>query len=360
MALGVAVAAVVLIGATIADAAHLYSSMGRVEADLPGSGTDGTTFLLVGSDSRAERPEGVAVEQFGRPDDVEAESADIILLLHVPAEGAPTLVSVPRDLIVLIPTEGPGRITLAFGGGPGALAQAICQGVGIGVDHVAIVHFDGFVELVDAVGGVDIETKSPVRDLTVDLFIPDAGVNTLDGATALAYVRGRHQAVQIPDGRWIPLPGADLRLEHSQEVARELSRRISSTRNPFALHGIATTAAGAVTVDEEMDLGDLRRLVGALDQVGSSDGDGAVVDLPVAVHDDLLPTSELSEASVPVLEGIGAGANPRCGIPPIRPQPIGPRPAEPAPTGTEPVGPQPPGPDPAQQPALASGPTIAP
>ena len=113
----------------------------------------GTNWLVVGSDSR----EGLSDQQvkdlhLGK---VAGRRTDTIILLHKPASGPPTLVSLPRDSYVPIPGHGRNKLNAAyaFGGAP-LLARTVETVTGLRIDHYAEVGFGGFVGMTDAVGGV--------------------------------------------------------------------------------------------------------------------------------------------------------------------------------------------------------------
>ena len=78
------------------------------------------------------------------------------MLLHT-GDGPNLLLSIPRDSLVTIPGHGTTKINAAFAfGGPKLLVQTIEQNTGVRVDHYVEIGFGGFVELVDAVGGIEI------------------------------------------------------------------------------------------------------------------------------------------------------------------------------------------------------------
>ena len=135
-------------------------------ADRPAAGK-GTTWLLVGSDSR----QGLTPEQqaeLGTGGDIGNGHTDTILLVHVPAlwsDTPTTMVSIPRDSYVEIPDYGSDKINTAFAvGGAPLLAQTVEQATGVRLDHYAEVEFDGFARLVDAVGGVTMCPAEPISD----------------------------------------------------------------------------------------------------------------------------------------------------------------------------------------------------
>ena len=127
----------------------------------------GTTWLLVGSDSRQDlTPEQQA--ELATGGDLGTGRTDTILLVHVPGLGSSTpttMVSIPRDSYVPIPGYGEDKINAAFAvGGAPLLAQTVEQATGIRLDHYAEIGFDGFAVMVDAVGGVTMCPTEPISD----------------------------------------------------------------------------------------------------------------------------------------------------------------------------------------------------
>ena len=113
------------------------------------------------------------------------------MLLHTGA-GPNLLMSIPRDSIVDIPGHGTTKINAAFAyGGPKLLVQTVEDATGIRVDHYVEIGFGGFVNAVDAVGGVEICPTQAMKDPLANLDIPK-GCQQADGITALGYSRSRH------------------------------------------------------------------------------------------------------------------------------------------------------------------------
>lgn len=149
------------------------------------------SILLLGSDARPD-------EFAGRTDSL------IVLFLDLEAPQA-TLISIPRDLWVTIPGYGAGRINTAYtlgqrhGQGSALARQTVSQLLGLPIQHVALVDFDGFRQLVDRLGGIELEVPEAINDPA----FPDAHYGTLhfqiaagwqqlDGEMALRYARTRH------------------------------------------------------------------------------------------------------------------------------------------------------------------------
>ena len=253
---------VVLLLAAVGVGAWVDHSLRRIDAlpdypDRPAAGK-GTTWLLVGSDSRQGlTPEQQAALTTGG--DIGNGRTDTMLVVHVPAFGsdnAPVMVSIPRDSYVDIPGYGQDKINAAFSfGGPQLLAQTVEEATGIRLDHYAEVGFDGFAALVDAVGGVTMCPSEPISDPLAGIDLP-AGCQELNGATALGYVRTRATA------------RADLdRMVNQREFMSALVHRATSPSvylNPLRWYPMLHAAAAAVSVDEGAHVWDLARLAWAL------------------------------------------------------------------------------------------------
>ena len=226
-------------------------------ADRPAAGR-GTTWLLVGSDSR----QGLTPEQQAElttGDDMGNGRTDTILLVHVPGFGSDTpttMVSIPRDSYVEIPGYGEDKINAAFAlGGAPLLAQTVEQATGMRLDHYAEIGFDGFAAMVDAVGGVTMCPTEPISDPLAGIELP-AGCQKLDGRSALGFVRTRATA------------RADLdRMVNQQQFMSALMHRSASPAvllNPLRWFPMAHAAAAAVTVDLGAHVWDVARLAWAL------------------------------------------------------------------------------------------------
>lgn len=252
----------VFVVAVLGLGAWLDASLHRIPAladypDRPSAGK-GTTWLLVGSDSRQNMsPEQQADLTTGG--DLGTGRTDTMLLVHVPGLGsdAPTtMVSIPRDSYVDIPGYGEDKINAAFSlGGAALLAQTVEQATGMRLDHYAEIGFDGFAVMVDAVGGVTMCPAEAISDPLAGIDIP-AGCQELDGRTALGFVRSR------------ATPRADLdRMVNQRQFMSALVDRASSPAvllNPLRWYPMTSAAVDAVAVDEHAHVWDLGRLAWAM------------------------------------------------------------------------------------------------
>ena len=236
--------------------------------DRPAAGR-GTTWLLVGSDSR----EGLTEDQqadLATGGDLGNGRTDTILLVHVPGPGSgtpTTMVSIPRDSYVPIPDNGTDKINAAFAlGGAPLLARTVEQATGLRLDHYAEIGFGGFARVVDALGGVTMCPAEPVSDPLAGIDLP-AGCQTLDGRNALGFVRSR------------ATPRADLdRMVHQREFMSALLHRAASPAvwaNPWRWYPGARRPPEALAVDTDDHIWDLARLGWALR------GDTTTITVPI-------------------------------------------------------------------------------
>lgn len=149
-----------------------------------------TNILLLGSDTRG------SIDSL---DDAGGNRADTIMVVNIPADGqSVTVMSIMRDNWVAIPGHGDAKINaaLAFGGVP-LMVQTIEGFIDDRIDHVAIVDFEGFRALTDALGGVTVDNPVAFRGSHKGKYAFAQGEIELDGAMALSYVRERYA---FPDG----------------------------------------------------------------------------------------------------------------------------------------------------------------
>ncbi|MGB5795158.1 MAG: LCP family protein, partial [Mycolicibacter algericus] len=225
--------------------------------DRPSQGR-GTTWLLVGSDSRAELS-AAQQQHLTTGGDVGNGRTDTMLLIHLPATGSgtpTTVVSIPRDSYVPIPGYGHDKINAAFAlGGAPLLTRTVEQATGLRLDHYIEIGFGGFATLVDALGGVVLCPDEPIEDPLAGLNLP-AGCQKLAGQAALGYVRSR------------ATPRADLdRMEHQRLFLSALLARVADPTvwlNPLRWYRVPTAAAHAMTVDAGAGVLDLAALGWAL------------------------------------------------------------------------------------------------
>ncbi len=142
----------------------------------------GKNILLLGSDTRTGADAAL----------VSGSRADTIMLMHIPADGKGVyIISIMRDTWVNIPGYGTAKVNAALNYGGVSLQVATVENLlGIKIDHVAEIEFEGFKALVNSVGGVDVQVPF---NFDINAWSFKQGMQHMDGGAALAFVRARYQ-----------------------------------------------------------------------------------------------------------------------------------------------------------------------
>ncbi len=242
---------------------------GERPADQPGR-----TILLVGSDAR----EDMTAEERSRlgTGSTEGRRTDTMLLLYVPPTGSSALVSLPRDSLVSVPGHGKNKLNAAYAlGGAPLLVETVEQSTGVRVDGYLEIGFIGLVDVVDAVGGIEVCPESAMQDKDAHIDIP-AGCQTVDGVTALGYVRARKSDVRGDLGR----------IERQREViATVMKKAVSplSILNPVTYWKLNMATARSVGRGDDTGLAALASIGSGLFQTAT--GAGLSLTVPVADAD---------------------------------------------------------------------------
>ncbi|OBH18974.1 LCP family protein [Mycolicibacter sinensis] len=227
-------------------------------------------FLIVGADTRAGANSDIGA---GTTEDAEGARSDTIMLVNIPANRKRVVVvSFPRDLAITpiqcevwnpetgaygriydpdtgsysaetVYTETKLNSTYAFGG-PKCLVKEIQKLSGLAVNRFMAVDFVGFGKMVDALGGVEVCTTSPLYDLELGSVLEHSGRQRVNGATALSYVRARN--VTTEDN------GDYGRIKRQQLFLSSLLRSLISTNtffSPTKLNNVVNMFIGDSYVD---------------------------------------------------------------------------------------------------------------
>ncbi|MER7758830.1 LCP family protein [Streptomyces sp. NPDC097619] len=260
------------------DLAGTVGSSRALEGAGKSAGGD-TNILLIGLDSRKDQqgrdlPPEVLDKLHAGSSDIGGYNANTLILLHVPADGGRARAfSIPRDDFVAIPGHGKDKIKKAYGlakaakeaelsgtgvtdrarleregreAGRRAQIETVRAFLGVPVDHFAELNLAGFFHLADALGGVPVCLKHPVKDRYSGADFP-AGPQTLDGRQSLAFVRQRHG---------LPLGDLD-RTRRQQAFLAGATRKLDSAgtfTDPVRLLKLVDTAKRDVVTDEGWDL----------------------------------------------------------------------------------------------------------
>ena len=209
---------------------YAWTSLRTVDADPRGGRPEdqpGRTYLVVGSDARKG---------------LEGRRTDTIMLLHT-GSGPNVLLSIPRDSLLPVPGHGTDKVNAAFAyGGPRLLVRTIEDATGVRVDDYVEIGFTGFVDLVDAVGGIRVCPETAMDDPDAQLQVR-AGCQEVDGRTALGYARSR-KTQQLGDiGR----------ARNQREVVTSIGREVLSWRtvlDPVRYWHVVTGGARSVRVSD--------------------------------------------------------------------------------------------------------------
>jgi len=220
-------------------------------------------ILLLGSDTD---------EKFTNADGTHTYLAQTDIVVSVdPATNGVTMFSIPRDFWVDVPGFGMHKLDEAYALGGIALSRlTIFQDFGIHINYYAWVGLDGFVKVINTVGGVDLDVIHPITD---DQYPDDVGNNTQDiyrykrlylapgpqhlgGIEALEYVRSRHA----------DLVGDFGRSARQQQVLKQLKNKLNNPGVVEKFQELANDLAGYVKTDMQLtDVFSLLRYARSID-----------------------------------------------------------------------------------------------
>ncbi|MFB6483307.1 LCP family protein [Streptomyces virginiae] len=285
------IGSIVLVSALLVTTVGTYfwaDSKVRREVDLskvierPKEG-DCTTYLIVGSDSR----EGMSDEEKKKlhTGSAEGKRTDSMMILAKCSSGN-TMISLPRDSDVEIPSfvgsesgkkfPAQGRrvkLNAAYAeDGPELLVRTVEHNTGLRIDHYAEIGFAGFANIVDALGGVELDIEKGFKDEKSGADF-QAGKQTLNGEQSLAFVRTRYAFAE-----------SDLqRTKNQQKFLSALASQAatpSTIVNPFALYPMLGAGLDTLIVDKDMGLWDMGQMFFAMK--GVNGGEGVSMNMPIS------------------------------------------------------------------------------
>lgn len=172
--------------------------------------------------------------------------SDVLMVLHISEDGEQAqVISIPRDSYVPVEGHGSTKINAAFSyGGPSLLVQTVEQYTGLYIDHVAVVDFQGFRGITEAIGGVMVYVPEAIADPRTGQVVWPKGWQRLEGESALAYVRTRYG-----------LPRGDFdRVQRHQNFLRAVmarSQEMSVLANPVSLTRLIDEVSSNLAVDSD-------------------------------------------------------------------------------------------------------------
>jgi LCP family protein required for cell wall assembly len=279
-----------------------------------GIGSKRVNILLLGSDNDGKNTSPLA-------------QTDIVITID-PQTQYVGMLSIPRDLRVVIPNEGTGKMDAAFSfgwqgnfGGATPLANAaglsiatVEKNFGIHIDHYAWVGLDGFVKVINTANGVDIDATHPIVDNaypndvnTTDhfgykrLYIAP-GPQHMDGIQALEYVRTRHA----------DLVGDFGRSARQQQVLSQLKTKLDTPSIITKLPELASDLGDTVKTD--MSIQDIINFMGFARNIDTTKLDRVILSPPYSspapdTTGDFLPNCSLITPKIAQMFAIGNNAN---------------------------------------------------
>lgn len=212
----------------------------------------GENILLVGLDCDTSAPESDTLRACEKQDKLELHNldtelptgvrSDVIMVLHISEDGqAAQIVSIPRDSYVEVDGHGKTKINAAFShGGPSLLGRTIEQNFGIHITHMAVVDFNGFRGITEALGGVAVYIPEEISTQGIVTWEP--GWHNLEGEQALSYVRTRYGLAR----------GDFDRVQRHQNFLRAVlleARDTSVVFNPLKLTSLVEEVTGHIALD---------------------------------------------------------------------------------------------------------------
>lgn len=204
----------------------------RVVDNLGGNGLidGGIRAILSDSDVAREPFYVLLLGTDGRPGEEVYRSDSIILARIDPTEKSASLISIPRDTMVVYNGETMKINATHAVNGPQGVVEAVndlCFNGEQKISHYAEINIEGMEDLIDAVGGIDLEATEEVDDPEhLDIKI-EKGFQHMDGATALTYARCRYT---YADGDFT-------RMRHQRQVLSALAKKILNDLDPATIMG---------------------------------------------------------------------------------------------------------------------------
>ena len=174
----------------------------------------------------------------GRPGETSYRADSIVLARIDPIEKQVTLISIPRDTKVEYQGETMKINAAHTYGAAAGMVEAVSDLCGVDISHYAEISFDGMVQLVDALGGVEVNVPDKIDDPKAGDMVIEPGLQTLDGASALAFCRSR----AFVDGDYT-------RMRHQRIFLSALANAILNKVDASNLVGLVNSLSDMVVTD---------------------------------------------------------------------------------------------------------------
>ena len=186
-------------------------------------------MVLLGTDASIERQDD--------PEYAELFRTDTILLARIdPVDKKVTLVSMPRDTMIDMGEYGTQKLNAAYAiGGASAAVDEVAEISGVGISHFCLVDMDGLKQVVDALGGIEVDVPVAIDDEDAGGHV-DSGLHTLDGEEALILCRARNCFDEVG-------AGDSFRAANQRLVLQAIANKVLSS-------DVATIAKTATTLSE--------------------------------------------------------------------------------------------------------------
>ena len=214
--------------------------------------TEPFTVLLMGVDSDAE---GIKNGSFN--------GDSLMVITFNPKTLSTTILSIPRDSYVPIacfPGERKNKITHAAWKGETCMMNTIENFLDINIDYYVKINFAGVVQLVDALGGVEIDVpynlceQNSKREWGVNTIYIEKGLQTLNGEQALAFARNRHPNPSMCSSKWTNYTSNDfIRGEHQQEVVTALLNKFKDIDSLDTVYKLLDTISNNMVTNMTTD-----------------------------------------------------------------------------------------------------------
>jgi len=224
------------------------------ELDVPEATVRASSFLIVGSDSRA------GLSETDRADlslgNFTGQQGDTLIYVSISADRQTvTLVSLPRDLLVYDDEGRPRKLTDTFSGGPDPLLRAVRRNLGLPVNHFAMISLGGFIDIVRTLGTVQVCLERPLVDPKSGANF-DAGCHDMGPRESLAFVRSRVG------------PRADFeRIDRQQQFLRSVIAGLLDSRllaDPARVYRLVDDVASSLVTDDRLTVNQMRSLSGEM------------------------------------------------------------------------------------------------